>query len=359
MSSDNGPLLYGFTNTNTNRTGGDLWGKNQFNSTFPLSLCFYMRANRMPPVSVKLREGGKITASDSDWSIEDVIGSTAARYNFESIFQPYSKLSRNAVEKIDLVVSIGKSDWRPLEIKLTVVPDNTTQKKEEIEWGPEIVLRPVSTAYAMMGLANSLWEPGNQKIRDQVLNTIKPVYDQISANGWDNSEEIKSLQGPLVGSLQNALNLLISIQKPYLVQPIWKTEGQSPLLCEHCFDVFVWSDAAVLQISVDNSPSDAQVVTRHLREVARHVRSMHDILSGGNFDYNGIYKGMALGKQTDKAFALSGKNVREYLRHPRLDKPILEKDVLKDLIQNGGDKMLRPERRFDATVVTYFHSQRD
>ncbi|EFL4562358.1 HindVP family restriction endonuclease, partial [Escherichia coli] len=37
--------LYGLKNTN--RKESDLWGKNQFNSSFPTSLACYMRDNKM------------------------------------------------------------------------------------------------------------------------------------------------------------------------------------------------------------------------------------------------------------------------------------------------------------------------
>ena len=32
------------------------------------------------------------------------------------------------------------------------------------------------------------------------------------------------------------------------MQPIWKTEGKSPMLSEHCLDVFVWSNLAFIQL---------------------------------------------------------------------------------------------------------------
>lgn len=57
---------------------------------------------------------------------------------------------------------------------------------------------------------------------------------------------------------------------------------------------------------------------RHLREITRHVRSLYDILNTGEFDYEGTYKGMSLGEQTDKAFSLSGTLTLKYLQHQRL-----------------------------------------
>ncbi len=35
---------------------------------------------------------------------------------------------------------------------------------------------------------------------------------------------------------------------------------------------------------------------------------------------------------------------------PRLEKPIISKEEIKNIILGGGQKMLSPERRFDAIV---------
>lgn len=43
---DTDPKLYGINHSN--RNGDDLWGKNQFNSTFPVSLMCFMRDGKIP-----------------------------------------------------------------------------------------------------------------------------------------------------------------------------------------------------------------------------------------------------------------------------------------------------------------------
>ena len=42
MQSDRVPTLYGISEKNSSRFGKSLWGKNQFNSTFPLALSLYI-----------------------------------------------------------------------------------------------------------------------------------------------------------------------------------------------------------------------------------------------------------------------------------------------------------------------------
>ena len=360
MPSPSVPGLYGLGDGNSSRQGKDLWGKNQFNSTFPLALCLKMRDDGVAPVAVALHADGKVAADPSRrWSMEEVIGDKRDNpyYHFEKTFSAYESLSRNEVEKIDLVVSLGGEDWRPLEVKLTVVPDSGTARKSMNEWGPELVLRPVSSAYAMMGLASSLSEDGNAALKADVMSIIRPNYNAIQ--DWTNIVEISSNRERLRDTLSGVLDKTLQIQKPFLIQPIWRTEGQAPVLATQCFDLFVWSDAAVMRLPIDLShEATPNRVTRHLREVARHVRALYDILNSGDFDYRETYKGMPLGNQTDKAFAMAGSLTREYLNHPCLTKPRHSRDILDSLILNGGGKELKPERRFDAAVVAYLTSNR-
>lgn len=345
------PTLYGITEQNSSRHGSTLWGKNQFNSTFPLALCLYMRDVGIKPVSV-LSKSTNIFSDDDFWDFEKVLGSIEENsyFHFEKTFDPYSSLSRNEVDKIDMVVSIDKCHKTPLEVKLTVIPDSTTAKDDENSWAPEMVMRPVSSAHAMMGVATSLMKPSNRDAREKVVRILKKAYNKVS--DWNNTTEIEKNAFDLVGALSLALKSSTELQKPFLIQPIWRTVGQSLVLCDNCFDVFVWSDVSVMRIPVDQCCEESGV-TRPLREVARHVRAMYDLLVSDDYDYTGIYKGMPLGYQTDKSFALSGKKTFKYLQHQRLTRPKLPSSLLNTLVLHGGDGELKPERRFDAAVLSH------
>ena len=97
----------------------------------------------------------------------------------------------------------------------------------------------------------------------------------------------------------------------------------------------------------------SKAMTRAFREMARHVRSLYDILQTGDYDYSGTYKGMSHGHQTDKSFAISGNKSIRYLMHNRLLTPVLQRSVLYELILNGGESELKPERRFDSAVQAH------
>jgi len=358
MQSNPNPSLYGITPINSSRHGPSLWGKNQFNSTFPLALCLYMRDQGLSPVAVIERDG-QIVTDDTQWPMADVIGSASAktRYLFESAFEPYAQYCRDDVDKIDLVVTADNKPLRPLEVKLTVVPDSATARLADTEWAPELVMRPVSSAYSMMSVAANLRQAENLKALAEVLARLRLGYNQIK--GWENEAEISQHHDILSEALSGALNVVAEqgLQRPFLIQPLWRTKGQSFELDQHCFDVFVWSDVAIMRVPVDQSEDSAGTASRPHREIARHVRGLYELLSQGDYSYSSIYKGMPLGFQTDKSFSLSGRKSISYLGHRRLFSPILQRSVLGEIVSGGGEGELKPERRFDAAVLHYMISQ--
>ena len=352
------PGLYGITSDNSSRIGNDLWGKNKFNSTFPLALCLYMRDKGIKPVPVKM-ENGQIKSTNSVWGMDYIIGKKKdkVRYCFEESFEPYKKFytDNTAADKIDLVVKINGVYFSPYEIKLTVVPDDKTRKKSEKEWAPEIVLRPVSSAHAMMKVANSLLDSKNKPTKKKIISILKKAYDKV--DDWSNSYEVSKYNKELYNALKDALRCVEKIQEPFLIQPIWRTHGQPPTFCDKCFDVFVWSDVAVMGVPVlEHNPEREKGLkspSRKMREIARHVRSLYDILRKGSYSYKNVYKGMSLNNQTDKAFAISGNQSFKYLSHERLSAPRLHKDEIKKIVLYGGELQLKPERRLDAVLQAY------
>lgn len=60
---------------------------------------------------------------------------------------------------------------------------------------------------------------------------------------------------------------------------------------------------------------------------------------------------MAYSYQTDKEFSASGQIWRSYVDHKRIQSPAVKKEAIFDIIRNGGEELLSPERRFDQTVT--------
>ena len=342
------PGLYGIENSN--REGDDLWGKNQFNSTFPISLCCYMRDHGIPPVYISVDEDGEIGARDDDGvSMEDVFGTPRIgadiRFEFETVFEPLGDLLHDALSGVDVVTRTADGEFcRPLEVKLTVVPDNTTAKQAEEKWCSELVIRPITSAYAAIQLFANLSDTCRTEIRDIIGPVAFAIQDP------DNIAEILLNADRIVQAMNEMIAACTDFQQPYLVQPIWKTVGKTAELANPCFDVFAWSNLAILKIPVDSWKGKKNKVTRSLREAVRHLWCFRQLLTVGKINYNEIYRGIALGNQTDKSFALNGTRTIKYMDHPRLRKPHFSSDILPALILNGGENRLSPERRFDATV---------
>ena len=344
------PTLYGITSSNRIPSSGkshNFWGKNQFNSSFPAALACWMRDEGIKPVYVHTSEG-EIIASDDKISFDDVFNSNAPnkllRFDFEAKFPGFCGYSFDSLESIDLVVSDSKGAGRPLEVKLTVLPDQTTFRKKEDLWGCELVVRPVSVIYAALTIYHSLIDR-----KEEALKLLEKTA--LGVGDWTNTSEILVHQKQILVTLESFLDAFSDSQVPLILQPIWKTQGKLPELADQAFDVFVWSNMALCRLFLNQAKANpaTKKVSRHLRASTRLLRCLYDLFSTGQMRRSEIVR-MALGNQTDKEFSASGAVTNPYMKHPRLTVPRVHKSVLSKIILNGGEKNLSPERRFDATI---------
>lgn len=344
------PRLYGIFNSN--RFGDNLWGKNQFNSTFPVSLACYMRDHKINPVYLVLDEELHIKATYTT-SFNEIFNTTLSNeeifFDFEGKYDPYQIYSHDDIQGIDLVVKSIQGEYlRPLEIKLTVIPDNSTRLYEEADWGTEIVIRPATTKYCALGIADSC----RDSFKD-IREFFEPVCHGIQH--WDSVYEIYAKMANIVSAIDTFQKSFYKRQKPLLMQPIWKTLGVSPMLADNSFDMFIWSDFAFSRLFLDSALKCREDdITRPARSTARFARFMYEVSSSGKSKINAIYTEMAFNKQTDKEFAVNGCVTRKYMNSERKTKPVLHKSVIKELILGGGEKKLSPERRFDQTIYFTF-----
>lgn len=335
--------LFGITNSN--RSGKDLWGKNQFNSSFPAALACYMRAKGHKAVYLSLNKELEVVANEI--TIDELFNTTVPnediKFEFESKYQPYQRWAFDDIRNIDLVLRHGADYLRALEVKLTVIPDNTTHLKDENLWSSELVIRPATTSYCALGIADSC---------SPVFDQIKPLFESVGASvqDWNNTVEISSKQSEIVSILNKFQSDYHSFQKPFLLQPIWKTKGKSPILADNAFDLFVWSDFALCRTFLDKSEQPQARVNRYMRSSARLFKILFEITQSGRVSIEKTYAQMTFGHQTDKEFALSGLHTARYMASPRRYKPLLPPSVLKEIILNGGEKLLSPERRFDQSI---------
>ncbi len=123
MNARKTPGLYGISASN--RTNMDLWGKNQFNSSFPIALACYMRDHGLKAVYLMLDKDLKVVPVEL--SFDDLFNSQLPNnrlyFSFESKYGPYQRYASDDIGGIDLVVKSTTGNFlRALEIKLTVLP---------------------------------------------------------------------------------------------------------------------------------------------------------------------------------------------------------------------------------------------
>ena len=347
------PSLFGITLSNRNFSDPYYWGKNQFNSAFPVALACYMRSKDKPLVYVKYRD--ETTTSVGEIEIANVFGSKLADdalyFSFESRFDSFKNFVHDDLPAIDLVVCAGNRDnqIKPLEIKLTTLPDNTTEGLDESLYGTELVIRSATTRYMALSMAQSVSNK-NKKVR--VKEIFEPAFAKV--RNWDSKAEMLQIAPQAIRALETFLNEFKDLQTPILVQPIWKTIGKSPILANNCLDIFVWSDFALTHLFLDSARYSlgTQSISRQLRAALRLSRFVYESAKSDKVYQAPIYDGMTYENQNDKEFAISGTKSRSLMACERLTKPAIAKEEIKNIILGGGQKFLSPERRFDA--ILYF-----
>ncbi|CRF46163.1 Type II restriction enzyme HgiDI [Helicobacter heilmannii] len=143
-------------------------------------------------------------------------------------------------------------------------------------------------------------------------------------------------------------------QTPLLLQPIWKTLAKHAKLAHHCLDIFVWSNAGFLYFLTDLVNCETPLsINRAQRAIVWLYKMLYSLSMYHKFDPKDTINRLSYYTKNDKAFAASGTITNPYMRCPRLIKPAITQDAIKEIILGGGQNYLSPERRFDAVL---FHS---
>jgi hypothetical protein len=332
---------------NTNRKPNEYWGKNQFNSSFPAALCLWMESNHSTFVYATYSNGEHFL-NEQTFDVLWGQAGESSHFLFEDSFTPYSRYTISPPGRVDLVTKNVLGQYsRALEVKLTVIPDNTTCDLPEDEWGFELVIRPNSIKHAILGLYNST--EGNTKVMDVIREATSQLCLTIN---WNSASDVQRRFGEIHDAAKKIREVLTPFQSPLILNAIWKTLGQSPIIAKDAFDVFVWSNLALCSIAIDQSVGrlERQALTRQQRTVARFVRSFNELCTQRRANLESIFTEMAYELQTDKEFALSGRDTHQIFRHERLRRPSVGVDALRQIILDDGQKELRPERRLDASI---------
>lgn len=270
-------------------------------------------------------------------------------FSFESPYTPYQQLVIGSLPRVDLVTQLRSNgqSLRPIEVKLTALPDNTTCNLSEEYYGSEIVIRPDTIVYLACSIVSNFKEN-----RARLSSIIGNEFDKI--NDWTEGTAIWPYLTKMISTIDKIVLSVIEKQEPLLMQPIWKTNGKSPKLAENCLDVFVWSNFAFTQLFLDVARGELSVsanrITRQIRTIIWLFKMIFDFSKKGQIHHHKIIDELSYNTKNDKAFAVSGRIVHRYMTCPELTKPRIEKQEIKNIILGGGQNLLSPERRFDAII---------
>ncbi|HBC28380.1 MAG TPA: HindVP family restriction endonuclease [Prevotellaceae bacterium] len=346
------PGLYGQKHASRDYRQEDAWGKNQFNSSFPASLVAYMWHKGTAPIYICTNKQNKVIHK-SITSIQ-LLGidplSDDAYYDYEAGYYPYEQYYTAAKkEKIDLVM-IDRSSSAPvagLEVKLTTLPDATTKDLPDSKYGCEIVVRSPTILFLACSIC-ACYDSENK--RAKLHNLLNTIGEEIK--DWSIIREVVPHYEAIKKAILSVSADMSAKQVPLIMQPIWKTTKDLADLDENCLDVFVWSNLSVIQMALrETTPSDD--ISRNQRTIIWLYKMLWDFALYGRFNYTDIVNDLAYNYKTDKAFAISGKLTNPFMKCKALELPRISKYEIKNIILGDGQKFLRPERRFDAYLVSH------
>ena len=347
------PALFGLEHTNRDFSHEDAWGKNSFNNAFPAALACYMHSKQLAPILIKLTS--ELKTEHGQIPVDELFGvpplSPGLFFDFERAYVPYESLVTGTLPRIDLVIcALNKEGTvekalRGIEIKLTAIPDNSTADLAPDQYGPEIVVRPDTIVYIALSIATN-YLGREQVLRDLILPVSSTIVD------WNDANEIATKLGAIRSAIDAVLVESLGMQEPLVLQPVWKTKGKTLELEDQALDAFVWTDYAFTRLFIDqlSKPEPGDRINRQVRTAVWLLKMLHDFATEGKIDHTSTIRRITFGAQSDKAFAVSGRITRNYLRCPELITPRIGKHELKNIILDGGEDMLSPERRFDAAI---------
>jgi hypothetical protein len=343
-----------------NCSAEELWTKNKFNSALPLSLLLYLNDQSESCVYVKAEADGSITNTDITVAeIFDVPDAESVRqrtrFLFESEFQPFCDVALKT-PKADIVVQLLNAGdapipHRPYEVKLTVIPDATTRQRAIEDWSSEIIFRPSTTESIALSIFLSAASHSSNSI-----DALRLVVDELFAGCPSLGAAELSLKEAtdLLAAADSIIKLAAQFQRPFVLQTTWRCDPSFiHRLADDAFDVFVWSDVAILHLAKTTEAS----ASRKVRGCLRVLFVLKDLLAGRTPDLSALRAKLnATAAQSDKDITANGTRTVNYLRSPRRAKPKFNRAVLQQLLPLEGLKFLAPERRLDASIF-YFQDE--
>lgn len=360
------PFLYGLDHASHDFSEASSLGKNIFTNAFPLSLAQYLATKRklpIPMIKATLDSTDRLSTEHVMTAWSEIIGTEPDRasFEFEGVYSGYSNYTHTNANKSDAVVierGTGKH-LRPLEIKLVVVPTSSTAKRDRKDQSCEIVVRPPTVEQLAFSIAHSY----GQARRMELMELIVSELGQPNDYKWADERFMIGALPHILRAAENIVRGGLDVQTPLVLTAIWRSEGQKPVLDEHAFDVFVWTDLAFLQLFIDQLrreyyKADGSPKTKAPKQISRPsraliwlVRSLFDYTVQNTLNFGSVHSQITYGAQSDKAGSFSGTASLKHLASPEFFEPRVTRTELSEVLSPSSTQHLLPERRLDAAIA--------
>lgn len=351
--TDNINIPFGMSHT-SRETLESLMTKNNFTTEAPLIFAMYLdHEYRRGPVLITTfqNDNGDLSTRQCEVPLSEILSVNPddAYFSFETSFEGYNRYAIEEANRSDVVVinRTNNNHVAAFEIKLCVVPNSGTANRDHNNQSCEIVVRPPSIEQLAFSIADTYGEAGREELRRIIVESLGG-----NTQGFDWSNEI--FMKDRINQILNAAKAIainrIESQKPFAMTGIWRTQGQSGLLEENCFDVFVWTNLSFLQLLTSESPIKRNRITRPGRSLIWLIKALYDYSIQGMVDFDRAHSEITFGTQTDKAGAFAGNSTYQFLSGERLSRPLIPRSDLPRLIPNEAIALFMPERRLDATL---------
>lgn len=351
--------LFGLEHANHRFDGSDeaSFGKNIFTNAFPLALLSYLDSLGLGPMYVEAvcdQATGGLSSKCSETTFDEVIGcsSKEAEWLFEHSFDGYSRFATKEANCSDVVVrSVSTGEQvRALEVKLVTVPNSATALKPRDNQSCEIVIRPPSIEQLCFSMAASFGEKKRHELGDIITEELGRPMDYR----WESEEYMVGKIAQVVQAAEAVALEGIERQTPFALTAIWRTRGQAPILDSECFDAFIWSDMAFVQLVTRAAKRGlgSKKISRSQRSVVWLVKSLLDYATQRTVTFGNTHSKITYGAQTDKAGSFSGEQVLEFIGCEEFVHPRVSDRQYSEIVSNEGIVLLKPERRLDAALVS-------
>ena len=341
------PGLFGLRKSNRDFTNKEYWGKNQFNSSFPTALMCYMYSKGIKPIYIFLDEN--LFVKHTEIGVDELFGinplDNRVYFSFETVHQKYQQYFIGTFPRNDLTILDEKTGngISSFEIKLTALPDNQTCMLSDELFGTELVIRPDTIIYQAAMIIDKVG-------KKELYSIYRNKYDNIS--DWTNANKVLPFIKQMVLDFNTVVKENSTKQKPFIIQPVWKTKGKNPILSDDCLDVFVWSTFSISKLFLPDINRTITSINRQTRTLVWLTKMILDYLKNEKFEGIKIIDELSFNTKNDKAFAIGGKGTHPYMKSMFLTCPRVKKNEIKNIILGGGQNLLSPERRFDAIIYS-------